>query len=92
MEIPNEKKLSLLRRYPLETLVFILLGSVTYLFVAHFALEGEFRKYILTNSLEHVKVIEKNTAVIDKNTSVIIDNEAERKQLQSLIMSDKKNK
>lgn len=70
---PEEKKLSLIRRYPLETIVIILVAAVGLLFRKYDAINDRVYEYMNKDVQVQTKVIEENNKVLSSVTSVLFE-------------------
>lgn len=68
IELPNEKKLSLIRRYPIETLVFFLLCALAFLTGWQYQtskkvneLQDSMKTYLYADRETLIKTVERNT-------------------------------
>lgn len=80
VNITSEKKLSVIKKYPLETLIALLIGAVSFLTWWQFdtakkveQVQSELKNYLYKDRQELINSIEKNTQSVDKNTDIMID-------------------
>jgi len=65
LEVASEKKLSVLRKYPLEFLIIILFLSVGYLFHLYSNLNNEFKNHLLITNRVMIETLKENTQALN---------------------------
>lgn len=73
-----EKKASIIKRYPIETFLIVLMLAVGYLVKEQSTLKSEnfqtqksFNDFLKDDRVETIKIIERNTNVINRNNEII---------------------
>lgn len=71
MTVPQEKDLSIVRRYPLEFLVILLLGGFVFLYSKMESKQAEINEYMKTERPAMIEAMQQSTNAINNNTLII---------------------
>jgi len=66
METLNKDEISLIKKHPIETVLFIMMAGMSFLFYSYFDLSKEFRRYVTEDKVQAVKVIEDNNRLLNE--------------------------
>lgn len=65
MDPINEKEVSIIKKYPVETVLVLMISAIGFLFYAYFDINADFRKYMSADRAEVTRALENNTRVLD---------------------------
>lgn len=71
MTVPKENDLSIVRRYPLEFLVILLLGGFVFLYSKMESKQAEINEYMKTERPAMIEAMQQSTNAINNNTLII---------------------